>query len=152
MASVTFEGGQGHLTAYLTGEIDHHEADLLRQPQSGDVGTPDIRETIELRSSPVLHPHTTEEARLPREVGRTDDEFAPVCRAVLTGDFNTALGNIITWREANNHRRCRVDFSQVHNTGKRRLKRRQVFTGTGIQDLRSRRQWDFDGNAERRQA
>jgi len=31
MASVTFESGPEHLTAYLTGEIDHHEAALLRQ-------------------------------------------------------------------------------------------------------------------------
>ena len=31
MASVTFKGGEGHLTAYLTGEIDHHQASLLRQ-------------------------------------------------------------------------------------------------------------------------
>ena len=31
MANVSFESGQEHLTAYLTGEIDHHAAALLRQ-------------------------------------------------------------------------------------------------------------------------
>ena len=30
MAKVHFEGGAGHLTAYLAGEIDHHGAALLR--------------------------------------------------------------------------------------------------------------------------
>ena len=31
MASVTFESGQDHLTAYLSGEIDHYQASLLRR-------------------------------------------------------------------------------------------------------------------------
>ena len=43
MASVTFEGGQGHLTAYLTGEIDHREAALLRQKIDSRAAGADIR-------------------------------------------------------------------------------------------------------------
>ena len=43
MASVTFEGGQGHLTAYLTGEIDHHEAALLRQKIDARAAGADVR-------------------------------------------------------------------------------------------------------------